>query len=59
MPVADGSRVCLSVVDRYLTAWILLAMAIGIGAGWLFPGIVPLLARLSVGTPLLESVSAP
>ena len=50
MPVADGSRVCLSVVDRYLTAWILLAMAIGIGAGWLFPGIVPLLARLSIGT---------
>ena len=48
--MANQSRPCLSVVDRYLTVWILLAMVIGVGAGWLFPGVVPLLNRMSVGT---------
>jgi len=40
----------LSVIDRYLTAWIFLAMGVGVGAGYFFPGIVPLLSRASVGT---------
>jgi arsenite transporter len=40
----------LGFLDRYLTAWIFLAMAVGIVAGWLAPGIVPLLNRFSVGT---------
>jgi ACR3 family arsenite transporter len=40
----------LSFMDRYLTVWIFLAMAVGVGAGWLTPGIVPFLDRLSVGT---------
>lgn len=38
----------LSVLDRYLTLWIFLAMAVGVGGGYLFPGIAKLLNSLSV-----------
>ena len=40
----------LSFLDRFLTLWIFLAMGVGVGAGYVFPGIVPLLDRMSVGT---------
>ena len=40
----------LKFLDRYLTAWIFAAMALGVGFGWLIPGVVPFLNRFSIGT---------
>ena len=40
----------LSFLDRYLTLWIFLAMAIGIGVGITMPGLVPWLDTMSYGT---------
>ena len=40
----------LKFLDRYLTLWIFLAMAIGIGLGHFFPGISKITDSLSVGT---------
>ncbi|HPG57972.1 MAG TPA: arsenical-resistance protein, partial [Candidatus Wallbacteria bacterium] len=40
----------LSFLDRYLTLWIFLAMAAGIGGGYAFPQINDLLMKFSIGT---------
>jgi arsenite transporter len=40
----------LSFLDRYLTLWIFLAMAIGIGLGFVFPKFVKGINHLQVGT---------
>jgi arsenite transporter len=40
----------LSFLNRYLTLWIFLAMAIGVIVGNLAPGVVTAITRLSVGT---------
>ena len=40
----------LSFLDRYLTLWIFLAMAVGIGLGFVFPSVVDGLNTLQVGT---------
>jgi len=46
--MATTSR--LSFLDRYVTAWIFAAMAIGVLLGWMVPGIVPFLNQFSIGT---------
>ena len=40
----------LSFLDRYLTLWIFLAMAIGIGLGFISPGFVDSMNSLQIGT---------
>ncbi|MVZ66587.1 ACR3 family arsenite efflux transporter [Sphingobacterium sp. DK4209] len=43
-------QVKLKFLDRYLTLWIFLAMAVGVSLGYLFPNISSLTDQLSVGT---------
>lgn len=37
-------------MDRYLTLWIVLAMIIGVGSGYLFPKIAAFWGKFQVGT---------
>ncbi len=50
--VPTSSRVAqrLPFLDRYLTLWIFVAMAVGVGAGYLVPGVVPFINQFNVGT---------
>jgi len=46
----EGNAKGLSFLDRWLTLWIFLAMAVGVLAGALVPGVAAFWDRLSVGT---------
>jgi len=44
------SKSRLSFLDRYLTLWIFIAMAVGVGLGYFFPGFSKWLSSISIGT---------
>jgi len=48
--MAQGLTRKLSFLDRYLTLWIFLAMAVGVLGGWQYPAVKDLVNAFSVGT---------
>jgi ACR3 family arsenite transporter len=50
MSTPESSRGRLAFLDRFLTVWIFLAMAAGVGAGYLIPGVESFIDQFQVGT---------
>jgi ACR3 family arsenite transporter len=48
--VIDHTTKRLGFLDRFLTLWILLAMFVGVGSGYIFPKIKNFINRFSIGT---------
>jgi len=46
----EDRKIRLSLLDRYLTLWIFIAMAVGVVGGYFFPGIAALLDKFRIGT---------
>ncbi len=51
--VEEPERAQLSLLNKYLTLWIFLAMVVGVGLGYLFPGLGEAIGSLRVGTTSL------
>jgi ACR3 family arsenite transporter len=49
-PEGPDEKKRLGFLDRYLTVWIFLAMGVGVGAGYLFPGVESFINQFNVGT---------
>ena len=48
--MSDGVTKKLSFLDRYLTLWIFIAMTLGVGMGYLFPGVERIINQFQIGT---------
>ena len=48
--MSEGVAKKLSFLDRYLTLWIFLAMAVGVGTGYLIPGVEAFINLFQAGT---------
>ena len=48
--MSDNKNSRLSFLDRFLTLWIFLAMFVGVGSGYFFPGIKDVINSFQVGT---------
>ncbi len=48
--MAETAKARLSFLDKYLTLWIFLAMALGVGLGYFYPVLANFINSLSIGT---------
>lgn len=48
--MAETTKARLSFLDQYLTLWIFLAMALGVGLGYFYPALANFINSLSIGT---------